>query len=617
MGGGNGPKSSGELDSFAKLHANAPVTQVHNGTSLHAYFGAAANLLTQSRVYEKEENEESAYILLLRYVNLVLYTLTKHKDYHEDKYRALAAQTKRECERALGRLEELKVVLRAKFAANAKKREEEEEREQAQVAKAAQAVPSGSTSTAADGNSGQAGSHQWVYCDTDDAPDGQVVSQAVFEEDPEPRDEEDKNAQDKDKDDQSPVLVSACDDDGDDDAASHASSVEVTINDAEALHSAPCRDIHCQPCLPDVASRKSLRDTPSPPSSAKLYDSSVDTTVMVPPPSHGSTGNVGTEAAVVSSPVHDKSTVNNEQGPSGASSTTVVPDEGSQSIHAPPVYAQPTPAPPQQQRQPEQQVIATTQAVMPAPPTQAHNPSQPTTNATASIPVWQQQQQQRVPPVPGQARVSIPAVPRAAPTPAIPWTDPCMAVRPPRQMSHLRRVRIYGGMMSEFLGIAEQNTLNNIETCGILCGTLKDGMLFVNALVIPKQSGTSDSCSTSHEEELTEFQISSDLLTLGWIHTHPTQSCFMSSVDLHTHFSYQSMLPEAIAIVMAPAAMPNFGIFSVTDPEGVSILGNCKRTGFHAHPPQPVYSHCTHVELDWTQSPYTIHDLRSIKSDGS
>ena len=36
------------------------------------------------------------------------------------------------------------------------------------------------------------------------------------------------------------------------------------------------------------------------------------------------------------------------------------------------------------------------------------------------------------------------------------------------------------------------------------------------------------------------------LLTLGWIHTHPTQTCFLSSVDLHTHCGYQSLLDEVL-----------------------------------------------------------------------
>jgi STAM-binding protein len=34
--------------------------------------------------------------------------------------------------------------------------------------------------------------------------------------------------------------------------------------------------------------------------------------------------------------------------------------------------------------------------------------------------------------------------------------------------------------------------------------------------------------------------------------THPTQTAFLSSVDMHTHFAYQKMLPEAVAIVCSP-----------------------------------------------------------------
>lgn len=55
---------------------------------------------------------------------------------------------------------------------------------------------------------------------------------------------------------------------------------------------------------------------------------------------------------------------------------------------------------------------------------------------------------------------------------------------------------------------------------------------------------------------------SPSLVFLGrQIHTHPTQSCFMSSLDLHSHASYQVMLAEAVAIVCAPKHNPSFGIF--------------------------------------------------------
>ncbi|KAJ2842952.1 hypothetical protein GGI22_007377, partial [Coemansia erecta] len=84
--------------------------------------------------------------------------------------------------------------------------------------------------------------------------------------------------------------------------------------------------------------------------------------------------------------------------------------------------------------------------------------------------------------------------------------------------------------------------------------------------------------------ELFAEQMHRDLITLGWIHTHPTQTCFMSSLDLHTQCSYQLLLPEAIAIVCSPRHDPHFGIFRLTDPSGVDIIQNCKeKTTFHPH----------------------------------
>lgn len=130
-------------------------------------------------------------------------------------------------------------------------------------------------------------------------------------------------------------------------------------------------------------------------------------------------------------------------------------------------------------------------------------------------------------------------------------------------------------------------------------------------------------CTTTHEEEQFAFQDERDLMTLGWvrrsslppascsqltsrrtqIHTHPTQSCFMSSLDLHTHASYQVMLAEAIAIVCAPTSEPSFGIFRyvalplidlirrtarltvsrrLTDPPGLEAIVKCDIKGlFH------------------------------------
>jgi STAM-binding protein len=120
----------------------------------------------------------------------------------------------------------------------------------------------------------------------------------------------------------------------------------------------------------------------------------------------------------------------------------------------------------------------------------------------------------------------------------------------------LRTMFLPGALRQNFLQIARSNTRNNLETCGILCGTLIRNALFVTRLVIPEQESTSDTCQTKDEEGLFEYCSTEDLMVLGWIHTHPTQTCFMSSVDLHTHAGYQLMLPESIAIVCAPSQTP-------------------------------------------------------------
>lgn len=117
----------------------------------------------------------------------------------------------------------------------------------------------------------------------------------------------------------------------------------------------------------------------------------------------------------------------------------------------------------------------------------------------------------------------------------------------------LRTIFLPPDLRFRFLSLALPNTLANLETCGILCGTLISNALFISKLVIPDQESTSDTCETVNEDKLFDFVDGEDLMVLGWIHTHPTQTCFMSSRDLHTHSGYQVMMPESIAIVCAPS----------------------------------------------------------------
>ncbi|KAL8793989.1 MAG: hypothetical protein Q9195_003395 [Heterodermia aff. obscurata] len=117
----------------------------------------------------------------------------------------------------------------------------------------------------------------------------------------------------------------------------------------------------------------------------------------------------------------------------------------------------------------------------------------------------------------------------------------------------LRTIWLPPDLRHRFLSLAYPNTQANLETCGILCGTLISNALFISKLVIPDQESTSDTCETINEGALFDFVDGEDLMVLGWIHTHPSQTCFMSSRDLHTHAGYQMMMPESIAIVCAPS----------------------------------------------------------------
>lgn len=148
----------------------------------------------------------------------------------------------------------------------------------------------------------------------------------------------------------------------------------------------------------------------------------------------------------------------------------------------------------------------------------------------------------------------------------------------------LRTLFINPTLRSEFLKIAAPNTLANLETCGILCGTLISNAFFISKLVIPQQTATSDTCDTINETLLFDYVDSHDLMTLGWIHTHPSQTCFMSSRDLHTHGGYQVQMAESIAIVCAPKHEPSHGVFRLTDPPGLKAILECRRDGvFHQH----------------------------------
>ncbi|XP_019105956.1 AMSH-like ubiquitin thioesterase 2 isoform X4 [Beta vulgaris subsp. vulgaris] len=149
---------------------------------------------------------------------------------------------------------------------------------------------------------------------------------------------------------------------------------------------------------------------------------------------------------------------------------------------------------------------------------------------------------------------------------------------------------------------------------------IKEETFYATTLIIPKQKSTSSSCQALREEEIFNIQNDRSLFPVGWIHTHPSQSCFMSSIDLHTQYPYQLavamqvMVPEAIAIVVAPTDKTrNYGIFRLTDPSGMNVVKECEENGFHPHRDstdgRPLYEQCSHVYIN-PNLRFEIFDLR-------
>ncbi|CAG0921094.1 unnamed protein product [Notodromas monacha] len=200
-----------------------------------------------------------------------------------------------------------------------------------------------------------------------------------------------------------------------------------------------------------------------------------------------------------------------------------------------------------------------------------------------------------------ESKANKPAVDRA--------TKPDFRIHDSSRGSGLRTMMVPEAVVGSFLSLAASNTNRNVETCAILSGYLRNDSFVVTDMLVPKQTGTSDSCTTSDEEEIFEYQDQRSLITLGWIHTHPTQTAFLSSVDLHSHCSYQMMLAEAIAIVCAPKHQET-RFLMLTPNNGVQYIANCRQTGFHHHEETELFQDCTHVIVQGGLQ-LTVKDFRA------
>ena len=100
-----------------------------------------------------------------------------------------------------------------------------------------------------------------------------------------------------------------------------------------------------------------------------------------------------------------------------------------------------------------------------------------------------------------------------------------------------------GGLAHGFLRMASENTINNIETMGVLLGK-HDRMrkkVTCKKVALFEQFGDSSQCGLTREGEiqLGEQLATSDEIVIGLIHTHPQHELFLSSIDQHNIYNLQ------------------------------------------------------------------------------
>jgi STAM-binding protein len=217
----------------------------------------------------------------------------------------------------------------------------------------------------------------------------------------------------------------------------------------------------------------------------------------------------------------------------------------------------------------------------------------------------------------GAEVVALPSPPLDSSPPLAADDEPASAARapPPPPPPSPRALLLPSALVSRFTALAAANTAappRGVETCGILAGRPCGAGLRVTHLLVPQQSGGADSCEMLREDEVLEACLRDGLMVLGWVHTHPTQTSFLSSLDLHTHAAYQLMLPEAVALVLAPCdADAPVAVFRLTD-DGLELIQRCELRGFHPHA-TPVVLFETSALVRWVDEGdggFTVVDLR-------
>lgn len=121
------------------------------------------------------------------------------------------------------------------------------------------------------------------------------------------------------------------------------------------------------------------------------------------------------------------------------------------------------------------------------------------------------------------------------------------------------------------------------ETAGLLIGHEEGGIVHVDSIRVGKQTGNAVHVVISDEElmhaAIEVSERSDGKVIVGWWHTHPGLSAFLSGTDIRTQSVYQALMPKAIAIVIDDMKYMetgkltdlDFGVFRVSDGKAVRV----------------------------------------------
>ena len=543
---------------LAALDADGTIKVSAAAVSLPRHYQTAGGLLSQARTYRREGNIERSYILYRRFMVYLLHTIHKHPLYHSAHHAKDKAEYRTQAAAAMSALEELRKDIRLKYAHNAV--EEDEEREE-------QPAPQHQP--------------QQFHAQPQSQPQPQPQPQPL----PPPL----RFPPEERKESVLPVPPAAASYPHSDDSSSSREGAAI-----DAALEARMAALVLSSEVEEAEERKEDDG----------HQVTADLPLTYRPPSPPPQSLIATAytlptAPEPSAPPQDDVHTSVDPPPLPPLPISPIPVD-------PPTVALPSPADTRQKwanlRMPAARPsVSSVKAVVP--------PSDPAFHQSLPMPSMGPQTPCTVGPYPSTLRAAaLPSVPMPRPVP-----PPTRTVRPSPlpsfTTSSLRPLHLPTSLMATFMQYAHSNTVHNIETCAILAGQLSHGRLVITHCILPAQRGSASTCATIDELDLLAVQSRLDLLTLGWIHTHPSQSCFLSSVDLHTQYGYQMMMAEAIAIVMAPTAREQ-GVYTITK-QGMDVLGACDRGGFHEHDTSRgvLYGQAMHVVRE-DRAPVQFIDLR-------